>query len=149
MHQTSPITQALPAIVLGKIRRIPIYTWVLDIWPDAMRSGGGLKNEKIISIVDKFVQWVYRKSHRILISSEDFRDLVNRKTNYDDKIVYFPNWCADMQNMPIVDSKITLPNGFKVMMAGNLGSAQDIRTIMKSVLLLKERKDIHGKHCSM
>lgn len=143
VHQTSPITQALPAIVLGKIRRIPIYTWVLDIWPDAMRSGGGLKNEKIISIVDKFVQWVYRKSHRILISSEDFRDLVNRKTNYDDKIVYFPNWCADMQNMPIVDSKITLPNGFKVMMAGNLGSAQDIRTIMKSVLLLKERKDIH------
>ena len=143
VHEPSPITQALPAIILGKIKRIPVYTWILDIWPDAMRSGGGFKNEKIIATVDKFVQWVYRKSHQILISSEDFRDLVNRKNNYDDKIVYFPNWCDDMQNMPIVNSKVTLPNGFKVMMAGNLGTAQDIRTVMKSVLLLKERKDIH------
>lgn len=143
VHQTSPITQALPAMVLGKLRRVPIYTWVLDIWPDAMRSGGGVKNEKIISLINKFVQWVYRKSHKILISSEDFRELVNRDGDYNDKIIYFPNWCDDMLAMPIIGDTSSLPDGFKVMMAGNLGSAQDIRTVMQAVLLLKDREDIN------
>lgn len=143
VHQTSPITQALPAILLGKIKRVPVYTWVLDIWPDAMRSGGGFKNEKIISIVDKFVQWVYRRSRNILISSENFRELVNRKANYDDKIIYFPNWCDDLLNMPNREDSVLLPNGFRIMMAGNLGSAQDIRNVMKTIYLLKWIKEIY------
>lgn len=142
IHQTSPITQAWPGLLLGTIKRIPIYTWVLDIWPDAMRSGGGIKNETVISWIDKFVQWVYRKSYKILISSEDFRALINRKANYDDKIIYFPNWCDDMLKMPIIESVPPLSGNFKVMMAGNLGRAQDIRTVMKAVLALKHREEI-------
>ena len=38
VHQTSPITQAIPAIILKKLRRTPVYTWVLDIWPDSAMS---------------------------------------------------------------------------------------------------------------
>lgn len=141
VHQTSPITQALPAIIVGKLTKVPVYTWVLDIWPDAMRSGGGVKNEKAIAVIDSFVQWVYRNSEKILISSEDFRYLVNRRANYDDKIIYFPNWCDDILKMAKPEVP-PLPEGFKVMMAGNLGSAQDIRTVMKAVLLLKEEPNI-------
>lgn len=143
IHQSSPVTQAWPGLLLGKIKRIPIYTWVLDIWPDAMISGGGVKNKTIISLIDKFVQWVYKTSQKILVSSEDFRYLVNRKSNYDDKIIYFPNWCDDILSMPIVSATTNLPSGFKVMMAGNLGSAQDIRTLMNAVLLLKEHQEIN------
>ena len=140
IHQTSPVTQAWPGIILGKLRRIPIYTWVLDIWPDSMQAGG-VTNKRVLACVDMFVQWMYRSSKKILISSEDFRALVNRKTNYDDKIIHFPNWCDDMLAMekPKVEK---LPDGFKIMMAGNLGNAQDIRTVMKAVLLTKEYKDI-------
>ena len=36
IHQTSPVTQAWAGVLLGKLRRIPIYTWVLDIWPDSV-----------------------------------------------------------------------------------------------------------------
>src|SRR5690554_4329474 len=41
VHQTSPITQAYPGIVVSKVLKVPLYMWVLDIWPDAMISGGG------------------------------------------------------------------------------------------------------------
>lgn len=141
IHETSPITQAFPAIILGKLKHMPVYTWVLDIWPDAMRSGGGVKNNKAIAAVDAFVQWVYRHSEKILISSKDFKPLVNRRADYSNKIIYFPNWCDDMLKMerPAVP---LLPEGFKVMMAGNLGSAQDIGNVMQAVLLLKEYKEI-------
>ena len=141
IHQTSPVTQAWPGILLGKLRRIPIYTWVLDIWPDAMCSGGGVKNKTIISIINKFTQWVYRRSHKILISSKDFRDLINRDADYNDKIIYYPNWCDDIKAMPLCNIP-PIPNGFRVMMAGNIGTAQDIRTVMQAVLILKENNNI-------
>jgi glycosyltransferase involved in cell wall biosynthesis len=141
VHLNSPITQTLPAIVLGKLTHSPVYTWILDIWPDAMRSGGGVNNEKIISLVDAFVQWVYRNSTKILISSKGFKPLINRKADYSDKIIYYPNWCDDILSMPHPPVE-TLPEGFKVMMAGNLGSAQDIRTVMKAVLLTKNHPEI-------
>ena len=41
VHEVSPIFQAYPAILLRKLRKVPVYLWVLDIWPDAMMSGGG------------------------------------------------------------------------------------------------------------
>lgn len=141
IHQTSPVTQAWPGILLGKIKRIPIYTWVLDIWPDAMQSGGGINNKIIIGIIDAFTQWMYRSSRYILVSSKDFRELVNRRADYDDKIIYFPNWCDDMKAMPLLEIP-SLPQGFRVMMAGNIGSAQDIKTVMKAVLLLKDNQHI-------
>lgn len=141
VHEPSPITQALPAIFLGKLTHSPVYTWVLDIWPDAMRSGGGVKNEKVVSKVDDFVQWVYSNSAKILISSEYFKPLINRRADYSEKIVYFPNWCDDILSMPN-PPVMTLPEGFKVMMAGNLGTAQDIRNVMKAVLLTKDEPDI-------
>lgn len=141
IHQTSPVTQSLPGILLGKLKRIPIYTWVLDIWPDAMRSGGNVKNETIIGLIDSFTQWVYRNSHKILISSKDFRELINRKANYNNKITHFPNWCDDMKAMPLLEIP-PLPKGFKIMMAGNLGTAQDIRTVMNAVILLKDNHSI-------
>ena len=141
VHQTSPITQAIPAIIISRLTKTPVYTWVLDIWPDAMRSGGGIKNEKIIGVIDNLTQWVYRKSCKILISSKDFRELVNRKADYNDKIVYFPNWCDDMQAMSLCEIP-QLPQGFRIMMAGNIGTAQDIKTVMKAVLLLKDNQNI-------
>ena len=35
-HEPSPITQLIPAIILGKIRKVPVYSWIMDIWPDSV-----------------------------------------------------------------------------------------------------------------
>ena len=48
VHQPSPITQAIPAIILKRIQNIPLYTWVLDIWPDSIISGSGIKNKILL-----------------------------------------------------------------------------------------------------
>ena len=45
-HEPSPITQIIPAIILGKLRRTPVYSWILDIWPDSMISSVGEKKGK-------------------------------------------------------------------------------------------------------
>ena len=143
VHQTSPIFQAIPAILLKKIRKTPVYTWVLDIWPDAMKSGGGIKNKRLLSIVDKIVIWVYKNSNKILISSKRFADLILPKGNFADKIVYFPNWSDDVLQTPTEDVVIpALPDGFRIMIAGNLGTAQSLDCVAQAMLLLKEEAEV-------
>lgn len=136
VHETSPITQALASIVLKKIRKLPFYIWVLDIWPDAMISGGGVKNKMILRFMNAFVKLVYNNADKILISSKDFDKLILRHGDYGDKIVYFPNWSDDVKKMPKKKIPI-LPKGFRIMMAGNLGSAQTIPAVMEAAKLLK------------
>lgn len=143
VHQTSPIFQAIPAILLKKLRKTPVYTWVLDIWPDAMKSGGGIKNKQMLSIVDKVVVWVYKNSDKILISSKRFADLILPKGNFADKIVYFPNWSDDILQTSTEEVPIpALPDGFRIMIAGNLGTAQSLDCVAQAMLLLKEEAEV-------
>ena len=46
VHETSPVTQGIPAVIAKKIRKIPLYFWVLDLWPESLISAGGIKNQK-------------------------------------------------------------------------------------------------------
>lgn len=142
VHSPSPITQGLPAVLLKKINRIPLYLWVLDLWPEAMQSGGGIKNKNIHKFVEKVVKYIYNNSDNILIGSEEFRQNISSKGDYKEKIVYFPNWSDDIllmsQNYPIPK----LPKGFIIMIAGNLGISQNLDAVMSIALELKKEKNI-------
>lgn len=143
VHQTSPIFQAVPAVLLKKIRKTPLYTWVLDIWPDAMKSGGGITNKRILSIVDKVVIWVYKNSDKILVSSKKFKDLIAPKGDFEKKIIYFPNWSDDMSQVIEKDVELPImPEGFRIMIAGNLGTAQNLDCVAKAMVLLKDEKEV-------
>jgi glycosyltransferase involved in cell wall biosynthesis len=144
VHEPSPITQGLPAIVIKKINKTPIYFWVLDLWPESLQSAGGINNKLVLGFFNQIVKYVYNNSDKILISSRGFSKSILNKGDYLDKLVYFPNWAEDVVskgdiNYPIPD----LPQGFKITFAGNIGTSQDMKSVMKSALLLRDKKDIH------
>lgn len=144
VHEPSPITQGFPAIVYKKLRKVPIYFWVLDLWPESLESAGGIKNKYVLGFFKKVVQYIYNNSDKILISSKGFASSILEKGNYRDKLVYFPNWAEDAVSAGESNYDIPeLPDGFKVMFAGNIGVAQDIEAIMKAAFELKGNKDIH------
>lgn len=132
VHQTSPITQAWPALMLGRLRGIPIYTWVLDIWPDSVSAFMSKPRKCISAPLNWFTNRVYRRSKRILISSPGFRQLINRDHNFDDKIVYYPNWCEDILAMESRDVP-QLRDGFRIMMAGNLSDATGLDGVVEVI----------------
>lgn len=142
VHQTSPVTQAWPAMLLGKIRHTPVYTWVLDIWPDSVLSTINSDHKFIKNPLDWFTDWMYRSSFKILISSPGFKELVNRNADYSDKIVDFPNWSEDISAMPL-KSIPQMPKGFVIMMAGNIADGQGISDVVLAIDRLKEYKDIY------
>ena len=141
-HETSPIFQAYPGLLLKKLRGTPFYMWVLDIWPDAMRSGGGVKNEKVINFVDKLVKSIYKKCDKILISSKRFTESILPKGDFADKIVYFPNWSEDMLAIKQDYEIPKLPDGFKIMIAGNLGKSQNLDAVAEAMLAMKDMPEV-------
>ena len=142
VHETSPVTQGFPALVVKWMQRIPLYFWVLDLWPESLRAAGGINNKYVLGFFTKVTQFIYNHSTKILMSSEGFRKSIMEKGDYADKLIYFPNWAedvfADASDYPIP----SLPDGFRVMFAGNIGESQDFENVMQAALLLKDRKDI-------
>lgn len=138
VHEPSPITQAIPAILLKRIQKTPIYLWVLDLWPESLTSASNIKNKFILKSVLRLVQYIYNESDKILISSKGFEKSILEKGNYKDKIVYFPNWAEEVfDKIPLTEQNIpTWPKGFTIMFAGNIGEAQDFENILKAILLL-------------
>lgn len=143
VHEPSPITQGIPAIIVKKIQKIPMYFWVLDLWPESLISIGGVKNFFIISFFEKMVVWIYNNSDKILISSQGFKTSILEKGDYENKLIYFPNWAEDLFNNQKVDYVLPeIPDGFIIMFAGNIGEAQDFDNIMETALLLKDHNEI-------
>lgn len=137
VHQVSPITQTLPAIIVKKLKRKPLILWVLDLWPDAFVSGSGMNNKTIISLIGKYVSFSYRNSDKIFISSKGFKNSVAERTGDKNKIQYFPNWAEDTFLEAEKYTIPSLPNGFKIMIAGNLGVSQNLENVMYAALKLK------------
>ena len=142
-HEPSPITQLIPAIILGKIRRVPVYSWIMDIWPDAIKNSVSEKlYNRIAPILTSITEWTYRNSHKILVTSKGFEELICRNNDYRNKIVYYPNWSVDM-SINKTDFKIPdIPEGFRIILAGNLGESQNLDAIGECIKLLHDCKEV-------
>ena len=144
VQQLSPVMMGLPAVVVKKIQKIPVYFWVLDLWPESLESAGGIKNKKILGFFESMVKFLYRNSDKILISSKGFKQSILKKGNFEDKIIYFPNWAESSitdfnqcQNVKINLPKF--PSGFNILFAGNVGVAQDLENAIKAMEIVSKQ----------
>lgn len=132
-HEPSPITQIVPACILGNMKKIPVYSWIQDIWPDALVSAGGSIGQRLAPLVGKVTDWVYRNSTKLLITSKGMVPLINRNADYSDKIIYYPQWSEDMMadlgNMPANIENVRSEN-YNIMMAGSLNSGIGVPTVL-------------------
>ena len=137
VHETSPVTQGFPALVVKAMQRIPMYFWVLDLWPESLQAAGNVNNRYVLGLFSKITALMYRISSRILMSSKGFRESILDKGDFEDRLVYFPNWAEDVFSTDETKPLPELPDGFKIMFAGNIGEAQDFENVMNAALLLK------------
>ncbi len=143
VHQVSPVTIGVAATLVKRIQRIPMYFWVLDLWPESLTAAIGLRNKYILGFFSKMVQWFYRRSDKILISSKGFANSICEKGDFAEKIIYFPNWVDKALTAKSDVVTPDVPNGFVAMFTGNIGASQDFDTVLSAAERLKEHKDIH------
>ncbi|MEY4270966.1 MAG: hypothetical protein RLZZ58_2182, partial [Pseudomonadota bacterium] len=145
-YQTSPITQALPALILRRRFRAPVMLWVLDLWPDTLAAMGVIKSPGLLRLVGGLVRFVYRRCDRILIASKAYADNIARHGGDADHVRYFPGW----SETEIADSVVAAPapelaacaGKFTLLFAGNIGEAQDFPAIIDAADALRDHGDI-------
>lgn len=144
VHGVSPILQAIPAILLGRLKGCPVVLWVQDLWPESVSAAGYLNNPYALKFVEYVVRFIYRKVNLLLVQSEAFVGPVSAMAS-GTPVKYYPNSVeADFASQ----SPISIPDfpwiagKFSVMFAGNLGIAQALSVIVDAASLLKEHSQI-------
>jgi colanic acid biosynthesis glycosyl transferase WcaI len=146
VYEPSPITVAIPAIVLKFFKRTPIILWVLDLWPESLEATGVVKNKVALSLVRILVKWIYRNCDKIFITSKGFAPKILSMGIPQEKIMYWPQWAeaffSNLENDDHYHDENIPVEGFKIMFAGNIGSSQDFETIVEAASILKDKKNI-------
>jgi glycosyltransferase involved in cell wall biosynthesis len=131
----------LPALLLKKIKRIPIIFWILDLWPESLSATGAIRLPGILKMVNALVRFIYRGCDKIVVSSRGFMPSVAGKLDNPARLDYFPNW-QEPEYSDAATITESLPEGFLVVFAGNIGAAQDFETILSVAEKLKGYRDI-------
>ena len=143
VQQLSPVMMSAPGVLYKKLRRVPLYTWVLDLWPESLTAAGGINNKYVLAFFKHFVNNEYKHSDKIMISSRSFEKSILEYGDYKDKIIYYPQWSDGNNGQDIKPDKApVIPDGFKLMFAGAVGEAHGFECTMQAALLTKEHKDI-------
>lgn len=136
VYAVSPIMSAIPALMIGKLKRVPVFIWVLDLWPETLKAVGVLSNARLLALVGKGVSWIYNRADYLLIQSKAFSANVKQYCTCmmpSERLVYFPSWAEDsFSSLPAEGSPLIARDlqSFTILFAGNLGEAQDFPAIL-------------------
>lgn len=144
VHEPSPVTVGIPAIVMKRMTGAPILFWVLDIWPESVTAAGAVSHSWIIAPLRQITRWIYSKCDRVLVQSMGFVEHTKGMGVHQDRIRYFPSWAEELYYpiAPSAENNLDLPEGFRIMFAGNIGVAQDFGTILGAAEALKTHQHI-------
>ena len=146
VYQLSPITMAYPAIIAKRKAKARMSLYVQDLWPESVSATTSIHNGLAMRLLNGMVKRIYRASDIIMIQSRAFEESICSKGDFKNKIVYAPNWAEDIfLDRSLIDEKRyagIIPDGFKVMFAGNIGEAQDFDNILNAAGMTKNDKSI-------
>lgn len=148
VYAVSPIMAAIPALLIGRIKKAPVFVWVLDLWPETLRAVGVIRHPKLLSVVGRMVSWIYNRADYLLIQSNGFFENVRgycTKYMSPERIIYFPSWAEDdFSNAHQVTTVLLDKNDsvFTVVFAGNIGEAQDFPAIVEAAQILLDKVSV-------
>lgn len=145
VHEPSPIFIGIPALIMKWRFKAPVFLWILDLWPESLSAAGNITSPMILKPSEWTVKFIYKHTDKLLMASKAYRSSIESFGIANDKIEYLPNW-AESHFIPLsyaeFEHENLLPNGFKVMFAGNIGESQDFQSILKAAEKLKNYSNI-------
>lgn len=146
VFEPSPITVGLPALVLKKVKSIPILFWVQDLWPESLAATGAVRSPGILRWVEKLVRIIYQGCDKILVTSRGYFSPILALGIDKNKLLYFPQSVEGLYKPVAVDAGAAeyslMPEGFRVLFAGNIGAAQSFETILDAAEGLADHPEI-------
>lgn len=141
IYQLSPVMMGISGLMLGKLKRIPTITYVLDLWPENLYSVVRIKGKFWRWFAAKNSHWYYKKSDKLIALSDRMRGkLVKVTSKSANEILVLPQTCEKIYEVPIKDQALLnkFKDGFNIVYAGNISPAQSFETIIEAAKILRK-----------
>ena len=144
VFQMSPATQALLGVWYARKHRVQCCMYVQDLWPESITEITGIKNTKVIGLISRMMDYIYRRCDTILATSPSFVHHIEKRessisVNGKSKVMYWPQYAEEFyvpverKDMPdLKDDGV-----FKIMFTGNIGYAQGLDILPRTAEILQ------------
>lgn len=143
----SPNTVAIPAALIKRLTGAPMLFWIFDLWPESLTAAGAIRSRRVIGGFDRLMRRIYSWCDRILVQSRAFFPSVEGHGARPEQLRYFPVSAERLFHItepaPDAPERSMMPEGFRVMFAGNMGEVQGFETILDAADMLREHAEIH------
>jgi colanic acid biosynthesis glycosyl transferase WcaI len=137
-----PLTVGVSACLIRWFRGIPLVYDIQDMWPDTLRATGMLHNPRVLGLVGRVCDWVYRRVDQLVVLSPGFKCLLVHRGVPERKIEVIYNWADESALMtPLGSLPANFPgrDRFKIVFAGNMGKAQALFSVLQAAAILQGR----------
>lgn len=140
IYQLSPITSCMPAIKLKKERKLPIFLYCLDVWPESLR-GSILGREPFFSLIGQLSKWIYCNAEKIAVSSPSFLKYLANYCDLNENVFsYLPQHARMIKITDEMSDLYMKYNQYiNFIFLGNIGESQNVQCIIKAVSNIKDR----------
>ncbi len=141
---TTPLTAAIPGIVMKAVSNRHFVFEVRDLWPELPKAMSVITNPFIIKALD-ILEWLaYHTADACIGLSPGIVEGITRRNISPAKVTMIPNGCDLDLFKPQTDTKRNLPgvsnDDFLAVFCGAHGKANGLDAILDAAQILKERK---------
>lgn len=150
---SNPPILPLVASIAKKIFGVKIIFVSYDIYPEIAIRTNTISENGIISKFMRFINYsLYKNVTKIVALSDDMKNflLANKKQLNESQIEVIPNWFEDRVSDDSEKSysnklfeEITAKDKLIISYLGNMGTAQDLSTLIEAIKLLKDDPEIN------
>lgn len=143
VHQLSPVTMALPALLYKKITGKKVLLYCLDIWPESIVAANITRSSHIYSLLLFISRWIYHSADLVCVSSNSFIQYFRKSIKLDvGDNKYLPQFAEDLY-MSVSSGDVKSPEGIvRFLFAGNIGEMQSVETIILAASKLKDLENV-------
>lgn len=145
VFQLSPVTTIFPAILLRSLFKVPVVTWVQDLWPESIVASGMGRSRTLYALARLISGSLYRRCDRLLGTSRAFEQPLAALGVAAEKFVYLPQWAEAFSSEAGRGTRLPpgrWQDGFPIVFAGNLGRAQSLETVLGAAECLRADEDV-------
>ena len=145
---TSPtFFAAMSAASAAERFRVPFIMEVRDLWPACFVDLGVIRNQRIISLLERWEISLYRRANHIVTVTSAFKDDLVRRSIAVDKITSIPNGADEEFWVPqersgFLDQAAGGSRGFNVLYIGAHGISQALIRILEAAREFKDCTDV-------
>jgi glycosyltransferase involved in cell wall biosynthesis len=141
---STPLTIAVPGIYAARANRIPLVFEVRDLWPEAPRQMGVLKNPALFWPARGLELAAYREASYVVALSPGMRAGVIAAGVAEDRVAMIPNSCDLELFHPGVDgtaarARLGLGDRLALLYFGTMGPANGLDFVLDGAAELKRR----------